>query len=176
MIHLHENKTRGSWQTEIAKQALKFKDSGRAVLVFVQRIEDVEKIFKKLPTDHARQLTGTLRGFERDKLVAKDAIFRRFLSQAGPANNTVYLVCTSAGEVGVNISADHLVCDLSTFDSMVQRFGRVNRFGNRNDTEIHIYPAEFKNDNELLADRRRKTLALIEKLPGKKPAQRRSTH
>src|ERR1035437_6624303 len=40
-----------------------------------------------------------------------------------------YLVCTAAGEVGVDMSADHLVCDLTPFDSMAQRLGRVNRFG-----------------------------------------------
>lgn len=114
-----------------------------------------------------QQLTGTMRGFERDKLVSKDAIFRRFLSGAKTDGTTVYLVCTSAGEVGVNISADHLICDLSPFDSMVQRFGRVNRFGDRNDTKIHIfYPAKFKKDDDL-DDRREKTLTLIQKLPGK---------
>ena len=154
---------------EIAKQALKFEDRGCAVLVFVQRVEDVEKIMKKLPKDGKQQLIGTLRGFERDELVSidssgevKDPIFRRFLP--GPKTDdgtTVYLVCTSAGEVGVNISADHLICDLSPFDSMVQRFGRVNRFGNRSDTEIHIfYPEEFKKDNELDV-RRQKTLELL---------------
>ena len=45
------------------------------------------------------------------------------------SKETVYLVCTSAGEVGINLSAKHLVCDLSAFESMAQRFGRVNRFG-----------------------------------------------
>jgi CRISPR-associated endonuclease/helicase Cas3 len=165
-IRLHENKDEGKLENEIGEQALKFKDSGCAVLVFVQRVEDVEKIFKRLPKGQTQQLTGTLRGFERDRLVSEDAIFRRFLSKTEPAGNTAYLVCTSAGEVGVNISADHLICDLSTFDSMVQRFGRVNRFGNRNDTEVYIFcPAEFKKDNNL-DDRRKKTLGLIKRLQG----------
>jgi CRISPR-associated endonuclease/helicase Cas3 len=166
-IHLHRNDDEGKLADQIAAQALAFKDSGCSVLVFAQRVEDVEKIFRELPKGQTQQLTGTLRGFERDKLVSEDAIFRRFLSKDGQAGNTVYLICTSAGEVGVNISADQLICDLSTFDSMVQRFGRVNRFGNRNDTEIHIfYPARFKKGDHL-DDRREKTLALIEKLPGK---------
>ena len=29
-----------------------------------------------------------------------------------------------------------MVCDLSTFDSMAQRFGRVNRYGDNPDTRI----------------------------------------
>ena len=51
-----------------------------------------------------------------------------------------------AGEVGVNISADHLVCDLTPFDSMAQRFGRVNRFGD-GDAQIDVvYCASRKID------------------------------
>lgn len=168
-ISLHENKDDGKLANEIADLALKekFKDSGRAVLIFVRRIEDVKGITKilKNANQQVQPFTGTMRGFERDKLVKKDAIFQRFLPGAEADGTTVYLVCTSAGEVGVNISADHLICDLSPFDSMVQRFGRVNRFGDRNDTEIHVfYPTEFKKDNELDV-RRQRTLALLKKLP-----------
>lgn len=39
------------------------------------------------------------------------------------------LVATSAGEVGVDLDADHLVCDLVPYERMVQRLGRVNRRG-----------------------------------------------
>ena len=41
----------------------------------------------------------------------------------------VFLVATSAGEVGVDLDADHLVCDLVPWERMVQRLGRVNRRG-----------------------------------------------
>jgi CRISPR-associated endonuclease/helicase Cas3 len=154
---------------DIAAEALKFANQACAVLVFARTVEDVEKIAGKLKTNkqQVQQLTGTLRGWERDQLVNNDPIFSRFLRQAQPAAATVYLVCTSAGEVGVNISADHLICDLSPFDSMVQRFGRVNRFGDRDDTQIHIFhpeEADFKDDE--LDRRRRKTLALLRKLDG----------
>ena len=36
----------------------------------------------------------------------------------------VFLVATSAGEVGVDLDADHLVCDLVPWERMVQRLGR----------------------------------------------------
>jgi CRISPR-associated endonuclease/helicase Cas3 len=154
---------------DIAAEALKLANQACAVLVFARTVEDVEKIAGKLKAkkQQAQQLTGTLRGWERDRLVNRDPIFSRFLRQAQPAAATVYLVCTSAGEVGVNISADHLICDLSPFDSMVQRFGRVNRFGDRDDTQIHIFhpaQADFKDDE--LDRRRQKTLALLKKLDG----------
>jgi CRISPR-associated endonuclease/helicase Cas3 len=42
-----------------------------------------------------------------------------------------FLVATSAGEVGVDLDADHMVCDLVAWERMVQRFGRVNRRGGK---------------------------------------------
>lgn len=179
-VELHENQDDKKIADEIAALALKYKDSCQAVLVFVRMVEDVEKVAKKLPKKSNEQLTGTLRGLERDNLV-KTPILQRFLPKSNrdknvvPATGTVYLVCTSAGEVGVNISADHMVCDLSTFESMTQRFGRVNRFGDRDDARIDIvYPKEFgkkdKKTNSLkideLSHRRQKTLELLERLKG----------
>ena len=183
-IHLHENKDEKKLAEEIAALALQHKDSGRAVLVFVRKVDDVEKIVAKLRKEKQKvqQLTGTLRGLERDRLAdprKKDAcpIFARFLPppkpdadeeeqwKIEPQPGTVYLVCTSAGEVGVNLSADHLACDLSSFESMAQRFGRVNRFGICEDTRIDVvYPKKFE-DNKI-DDRRKKTLKLLELLNG----------
>lgn len=143
------------------------KDSKRAILVYARKVEDVENIVAKLKKEkqHALPLTGTLRGLERDRL-SESPIFKRFLPDAQGADATVYLVCTSAGEVGVNLSADHLICDLTTFESMAQRFGRVNRFGDRDDTEIHVvHPAHFDRDEDY-EGRRENTLRLLEKLNG----------
>ncbi len=41
-----------------------------------------------------------------------------------------FVFATSAGEVGVDLDADHMVCDLVEWERMVQRLGRVNRRGN----------------------------------------------
>ncbi len=120
----------------VADLALSLRDSGEATLVFLRKLEDLERVAGRLcrETLAVQILTGTMRGLERDALARSDAVFARFLRglNVTPHEGTVYLVCTSAGEVGVNISADHLVCDLTPFDSMTQRFGRVNRFGTGN--------------------------------------------
>ena len=81
------------------------------MLLFTRTVEDVEKTVRKLPKNSTGQLTGTLRGLERDWLV-KSPVFQRFLPESSRdpeielPKATVYLVCTSAGEVGVNISAE----------------------------------------------------------------------
>ncbi|MCC7406883.1 MAG: type I-U CRISPR-associated helicase/endonuclease Cas3 [Phycisphaeraceae bacterium] len=174
-LHLHPlTDEKKQLVDKLAGLALQHKDSARAILVFARLVEDVNKIVEKLAKAKQKvlPLTGTLRGLERDGLV-RGPVFIRFLPECDrpkdvqPAEGTVYLVCTSAGEVGVNISADHLVCDLSTFESMAQRFGRVNRFGKRDDTRIDIaHPMSFDESKEPdgLEARRRKTLELLDDL------------
>ncbi len=157
----------------IAEIAESYDAQDAAVLVFVRKLEHVETIEKALKKAKRRVklLTGTMRGRERDGLV-RDPVFVRFLPPSDrpkdvtPAEGTVYLVCTSAGEVGVNLSADHMVCDLSTFESMAQRFGRVNRFGDREDTCITVVAPESFDDKDSLAPARQATLKLLEELSG----------
>ena len=182
-ISLHELDDEKKLADRMAALAQGERTKDCAVLVFVRKVDDVEKIVKQLPKGATQQLTGTLRGLERDRMADPRKengcpIFGRFLKppkadadeveqwKTKPQAGTVYLVCTSAGEVGVNISADHLVCDLSTFDSMAQRFGRVNRFGDRDDSEIHVvHPKEFDETSKLDL-RRSKTLSLLKALNG----------
>ena len=166
ILRLHLNDDEKKLADRLAELALQHKDANRAVLVFARTVEAVEKIAEKLrKAGEVKTLTGTLRGKERDELVKK-TVFRRFLPGAEAGGETVYLVCTSAGEVGVNISADDLVCDLSTFESMAQRFGRVNRFGTRDDTRVDVvHPKEF-DENDEYQSRLKRTLVLLRELNG----------
>ncbi|MEQ1903861.1 MAG: type I-U CRISPR-associated helicase/endonuclease Cas3 [Pirellulaceae bacterium] len=160
---------------ELIEKALSFNGKELAVLIFAQSVETVLEIQSALakarvPRENIRTLTGTMRGKERDEL-AEDKTFARFLP-APPDDATtgmVYLVCTSAGEVGVNISADHLICDLTTFESMAQRFGRVNRFGKFEGCEVHVFhPSPNDWDDKLpLTIPRQRTLELLRELERK---------
>ena len=116
-----------------------------AVAVFVERVTDARRIARGLvaalgpgAAGRVAVLTGTLRGHERAAL-AGGAVWRRFTPgrrhpRDGPS---VYLVATAAGEVGVDLDADHAVMDLATLDSMIQRLGRVNRAGD-GDAEVTV--------------------------------------
>ncbi len=77
--------------------------------------------------DRISTLTGQIRGFERDRLLEKGGM-QPFLGTE-MIERTHYFVATSAAEVGMDLHSDHSICDLSTLDSMIQRLGRVNRFG-----------------------------------------------
>jgi CRISPR-associated endonuclease/helicase Cas3 len=148
---------------DVAKQigllARQRKASGKAVLAFVRTIDDLQVVQRVLTDkkegvseDQVQVLTGTLRGLERDRLVQEDPIFARLLLKAPANDRTVYLICTAAGEVGIDISADHMVCDLTPLDSITQRLGRVNRRG-EGAAEIDLVyerdPDEKREDKEV---------------------------
>lgn len=114
-----------------------------AVLVFLSKLDQLQKCVAALGKVELATLTGTMRGRERDELARTNPVFARFLpakarpKDVTPREGTVFLVATSAGEVGIDISADHLVTDLSTFESIAQRLGRVNRYGD-GDAEVEV--------------------------------------
>jgi CRISPR-associated endonuclease/helicase Cas3 len=170
----------------IGKLAKKYSEShaASAVLVFVNSLEDHATVCKALKGEQVQVLTGTLRGLERDRMADPRKgtgcpIFARFLKPPKPDDDVkeqwkitptpgpVYLVCTSAGEVGIDISADHMVCDLTTFDRVVQRFGRVNRFGagDANIDIVHEATPDKKKDDDPNEQARWNTLALLKELP-----------
>ena len=108
-----------------------------AILVFVESVADARRVCARLVRALGRDaaarvalLTGTLRGRERAAL-AGGAVWARFdpSRERTVDSPSVYLVATAAGEVGVDLDADHAVMDLTTLDSTIQRLGRVNRVG-----------------------------------------------
>ncbi|MDE3098327.1 MAG: type I-U CRISPR-associated helicase/endonuclease Cas3 [Verrucomicrobiota bacterium] len=165
---------------QIARLALLRKASGKAVLIFVRTIDDVNRVRELLtdkkegvPGDQVQVLTGTMRGWERDKLVKDDPakgdpVFRRFLLKTpSDDRSTVYLICTSAGEVGIDISGDCMVCDLASLDSLTQRLGRVNRRG-EGAAEIDVVyesDADPKLKDDDWEKARWKTLEIMQRLP-----------
>lgn len=183
-LKLHDVDDENKAAQRIAELALEHEDSNQAILIFVRKIDGVKTVCDLLRGQQVQVLTGIMRGLERDQMADPRKqtgcpIFARFLKppNAGdneaeqwkitPAPGTVYLICTSAGEVGVDISADHLVCDLTPFDSMAQRFGRVNRYGYGQARIDVVYAADKKANKESNTDyeqARQKTYKLLKQL------------
>lgn len=135
---------------------------GSRIVVFVRRPDDARAISdaickygatKNCPGPYAKSvevLTGTMRGLERDELVEK-IVLKRFLDgDEKPAKvdkQAVFLISTSAGEVGFDLNADHMVCDAAPIDSLIQRLGRVNRRGTGEATVVLVRePVKMKDD------------------------------
>ena len=118
-------------------------DTPSRVLVYCDRRTEAVAVKELIDKEcKQRQESGELAGgCESELLVGERRVYERteleswleqhgFLggSKAQPQAPT-FLVATSAGEVGVDLDADHMVCDLVSYERMVQRLGRVNRRG-----------------------------------------------
>ncbi|WP_295886867.1 type I-U CRISPR-associated helicase/endonuclease Cas3 [uncultured Thiohalocapsa sp.] len=112
-------------------------------LVYCNSRDDAEKVHRDLaervkkqrkaeqapPLCEPELFIGARRGHER-QLAADSLAALGFLADARANDERLrFLVATSAGEVGVDLDADHMVCDLVAWERMVQRLGRVNRRG-----------------------------------------------
>lgn len=109
-------------------------------------------------------LVGARRVFER---VAAAERLRElgFLAGKGSAcERPAFLFATSAGEVGVDLDADHMICDLVPWERMVQRLGRVNRRGQGAAT-VQVFFAGLKKADERREAQREALLKLLRKLP-----------
>jgi CRISPR-associated endonuclease/helicase Cas3 len=167
----------------LVETALRYRDDRVRVLIYVQKPELASKVVEalqkkpgELGTKRVGLLTGTLRGYERDRLVlgkgddSSSSVFAEFRAADTrvPPAESLFLVSTSAGEVGIDLDADHLVCDLSTLDSMIQRLGRVNRLG-RDEANfvarIDVLSApDDKGTPEKIANARRRTHEALQQL------------
>lgn len=118
------------------------------VLVYCDRREDalrvkgeIDKKSKKEKREHVSELlVGGRRVFERENLFAWLKTHGFLGGTEAKPEQPAFLVATSAGEVGVDLDADHMVCDLVEWERMVQRLGRVNRRG-KGDARIEVVAA-----------------------------------
>ena len=123
---------------QLAERAWSLGKGPARVLIYCDRREDavkvkgeIDKKFKKEKRESVSELlVGGRRVFEREEL-SNWLQERGFFGAAEvPPEQPTFLIATSAGEVGVDLDADHMVCDLVEWERMVQRLGRVNRRGN----------------------------------------------
>ncbi len=108
-----------------------------AVAVYSYSRKDAEKVAgnlrKRVDKENLRPhvilFVGGRRVRERMKAAEELQEFGLVGDTKATRSEPVFFVATSAGEVGIDLDADHMVCDLVSWERMVQRLGRVNRRG-----------------------------------------------
>ncbi|WP_337958140.1 type I-U CRISPR-associated helicase/endonuclease Cas3 [Sphaerotilus sulfidivorans] len=116
---------------DLVRSAVSAAREGRAVLVYLSSPEDAGKaaaLITKAGVSQVACLTGTMRSFERDQLLETETVRRLRPHDGRPVGGAV-LVATAAGEIGLDLDADVLLCDEVTLDRLAQRIGRCNRRG-----------------------------------------------
>lgn len=158
-MKLHEPVEEGdSYAAAVASLAFeRIKDGARRVVVYLDSREQVQKAreaFAKLAKAETLDvdtelLVGARRVFERGQ-VADWLVAHGFQGNSDDPRRGV-LFATSAGEVGVDLDAEHLVCDLVAFERMVQRLGRVNRRG-KTVSLVDVVPVKAKEKKKAKAE------------------------
>ena len=141
----------------LAGHAWRLAQNGRdaaRVIVFCDQPEDAKKAkqsIEKLAKDNRKQgvpstktetelFVGGRRIYEREEA---EKWLRKYGFLAGKGTEQeecpAFVFATSAGEVGVDLDADHMVCDLVAWERMVQRLGRVNRRGGRSANVVVVH-------------------------------------
>ncbi|MFZ3048777.1 MAG: type I-U CRISPR-associated helicase/endonuclease Cas3, partial [Desulfatirhabdiaceae bacterium] len=83
-IFFHQVKDEKEISNKVVQLAKSFANSGQAILIYLRKVVDVNKVadlLRKTAPEKVATLTGTLRGWERDKLAAKDPVFARFMRE-----------------------------------------------------------------------------------------------
>ena len=96
--------------------------------------EEVAEAFRKQARKEAFEaevilFVGGRRVYEREQAARQLKEHGLIAGSDAVPKAPIFVVATSAGEVGVDLDADHMVCDLVAWERMVQRLGRVNRRG-----------------------------------------------
>ncbi|HEY5208484.1 MAG TPA: type I-U CRISPR-associated helicase/endonuclease Cas3 [Stellaceae bacterium] len=141
---------------KMADRACERGADGHRVIIFCNSRKTAQAVADRLKKrDDAIELIVGGRRLREREVLSKSAVFKRFVPKTStekppnPPIGPAFLVCTSAGEVGVDIDADHMVCDLVAWERMVQRLGRVNRLGGFTaGSLIDVFPALSEKDKE----------------------------
>jgi CRISPR-associated endonuclease/helicase Cas3 len=163
----------GDLAAALATRAWERGEGGRRVLVFCNSRKAAGAVYeilaaklrntlkerfgrKSIELDRFLQMIVGARRVREREVLAGSIVFRRFAhklteeERAAQGDMPAFLVATSAGEVGVDLDAEHMVCDLVPWERMVQRLGRVNRLGEfTQGSLIDVFPsASDKKDKE----------------------------
>jgi CRISPR-associated endonuclease/helicase Cas3 len=113
----------------------------RVIGIVVNRVATARAVYENLHgREDAREceailLTGRIRPFDRDRLVAKWLPKIRAGRQGEP-ERPLFVVATQTVEVGANIDFDALVTEAAPLDALRQRFGRLDRLGRRHQQQV----------------------------------------
>ena len=100
---------------------------GKQVIICVNNVNTSQEIYKMFKGRYRCKLIhGRFNGRDREK------------AEKGLRNNQL-LIGTQAIEVSLDISYDVLYTEIAPYDALLQRFGRVNRRGEKGIKDIYIY-------------------------------------
>ena len=153
------NKSRSAYIDAIVSAALtaheQNNDTVSVILNTVAMVTGtVEQLYKHVDPNTVVCVMGRMRPYDRDSVI------QRILSR-DHTDSPSFIVGTQALEVGIDYDCHTMVTELASAQALVQRIGRVNRFGHYPSSEVIVFdvPCTVKQgypyDNEELASCKR---------------------
>lgn len=120
-------------------EAIKLSADSRVVGIVVNRVATARLVFSLLSTmGHAAVLlTGRCRPHDRDALLA-EWLPQICVNRQRVAQTPCFVVATQTIEVGANLDFDALITESAPLSSLRQRFGRLDRMGERGTSRAAI--------------------------------------
>jgi CRISPR-associated endonuclease/helicase Cas3 len=123
---------------------------GKAVGIVANTVPMARRVFELLRADASGTagcvlLTGRVRPLDREYLLA--SWLPRIKSGADrDPEAELYVVATQTIEAGADIDLDAMVTQTASLPALVQRLGRVNRLGNRDEARVVVVHADKLTD------------------------------
>ncbi len=133
---------------EQAELALKSSEIKTPVVAVVVNTVEVAREIHNLLTNkkdgtEAVLLTGRCRPFEREEMIEEYGQ-RLFAQEKRDGETPLFVIATQCVEVGADFDFDAMVSEIAPLDSLIQRFGRLNRLGRRKEAEgVVVAPKSF---------------------------------
>lgn len=141
ILRLHNNTLEGMLP-EIS-EAIR---QGKKVLIVANRVAQAQEIYQQLKEQFDGVYLLHSRFTRRDRVAKEQAIIDAL---RGKRSDIVVraLVATQVVEVSLDISFDTIVTEIAPVDDLLQRFGRVNRYGeHRHGVEVNV-ACQFDRDS-----------------------------
>lgn len=130
---------------QLCQLVLEKHDASTQTLVIVNRVDRAQQLFRLLQETRSEKPDLLIHARFRAKERAKQA------NQLRDKNVTDrIIVATQAIEAGVDVSSRTLVSELAPWPSLVQRFGRCNRYGEHNKEGAGIFWMDIADDADVL--------------------------
>ncbi len=128
-------------ELDAAEAALRLQSDAQVIGVVMNTVASARAVFEQVrsrATDaDAILLTGRVRPYDRDDLILR-YLNRMKAGRAEAQTGRLFVVATQTIEVGADLDFEALVTESAPLDSLRQRFGRLDRLGNRGSTNAVI--------------------------------------
>jgi CRISPR-associated endonuclease/helicase Cas3 len=150
----HNSKQNGQpYLEELCAKVMAQHDASAQTLVVINNVSRAQQLFKLLRKERSGRpdllIHARFRPIER----AEQA--RRLRDESGVDR---IVVATQAIEAGVDVSSKVMFTELAPWTSLVQRFGRCNRYGEYNESGARIFWIDIESDKTLALPYTRESL------------------